>query len=264
MKELLLRTLTGLLLIFLVMGAIILGPLYFLAILVLIFGLGTRELLSLYDTRITAPVLLQVVSAGALLPLTYLLHTRTLSPVWLLIPMAGWIFGYLWSGFRIWGLLLFLWLTIPLTLFYSLGWTEDPAGYRHLVPLSVLILVWINDTFAYVAGRILGSRPMTPRLSPGKTWEGFFGGVVFTLAGGWIIWRISGSFTPVLWLVIAFLSAILGFAGDLFESGLKRRKNIKNMSGLLPGHGGVLDRFDSLLFVAVVIFVMFTFTGLLS
>ena len=264
MKELLLRTLTGLLLIFLVMGAIILGPVYFLAILVLIFGLGTRELFSLYGIKGTVQSLLTAVASGAILPLTYLMLDFSLSPLWFLFPLVLWIAGYLWTGLRHWGLLLLLWLAIPLSLFYSLGWTEEPTGYRHLVPLSLLILVWINDTFAYIVGRLLGSRPMTPALSPGKTWEGFVGGLAFTLAGGWVIWKITGSFSLTTWLLIALLSGVLGFAGDLFESGLKRRKNVKNMSSLLPGHGGVLDRFDSLLFVAVVIFVMLTLIGLAS
>jgi phosphatidate cytidylyltransferase len=105
---------------------------------------------------------------------------------------------------------------------------------------------------------------MTPVLSPGKTWEGFAGGALFSLLSGWFIWHYSGVYPLWTWLCIALLVSFLGLAGDLFESGLKRTVKVKNSGELLPGHGGVLDRFDSLLFVAPAVMILVILLKLLQ
>ena len=105
---------------------------------------------------------------------------------------------------------------------------------------------------------------MTPRLSPGKTWEGFVGGILFTLLAGWIIFRIFGQYTLGNWIWFSLIIGSLGLLGDLFESSLKRKMNVKNMGGLLPGHGGILDRFDSLLFVAPALLTLMVLIKLLQ
>jgi len=127
----------------------------------------------------------------------------------------------------------------------------------------VIALVWVNDTFAYLTGSLVGRHKMTPVLSPGKTWEGFAGGVIFTLLGGWIIWRITGMLGAGTWIAISLIVASLGLAGDLFESGLKRTVKVKDTGTLLPGHGGILDRFDSLLFVAPAVVILILLIKLL-
>jgi len=98
---------------------------------------------------------------------------------------------------------------------------------------------------------------MTPNLSPGKTWEGFAGGMLFTMLAGWIFYHFTGLHNPATWILAGAISALFGLTGDLFESGLKRKHNLKDSGGLLPGHGGILDRFDSLLFVAPAMFLLF-------
>ena len=148
------------------------------------------------------------------------------------------------------GLLSFLWLALPYSSFVALGWSTGDHGYQSTLPLSVIALVWVNDTFAYLTGSLIGKHKMTPLLSPGKTWEGFAGGMIFTLLATWIIFMITGILGEGTWLIIALIVASMGLAGDLFESGLKRSTKVKNAGKLLPGHGGILDRFDSLLFVA--------------
>ena len=97
---------------------------------------------------------------------------------------------------------------------------------------------------------------MTPKLSPGKTWEGFIGGVAFSLLGGWILFRVTGTFSGPVWVATGGLVGLLAVAGDLFESGLKRRFGVKDTGSLLPGHGGILDRFDSLLLAAPVLLLV--------
>jgi phosphatidate cytidylyltransferase len=187
-----------------------------------------------------------------------------ITPLWFLLPALLWMPGYLFSGQRTVAVLSFFWLAIPFSIFFALGWIPDSLSYSPLVPLSVISLVWINDTFAYLTGTLLGKHPMTPRLSPGKTWEGFSGGVLVTLLGGWIVYKISGSYSLGIWIACALVSSLLGLAGDLFESGVKRKMKVKDMSGLLPGHGGILDRFDSLLFVTPALLLLFFIQMLLQ
>jgi len=125
-----------------------------------------------------------------------------------------------------------------------------------MFPLLVLSLVWINDTFAYVAGNLIGKHKLTPHLSPGKTWEGFIGGLGFTLLGGWVVYRVTGEFASGTWIFLSLIIGVFGLMGDLFESRLKRRINVKDTGTLLPGHGGILDRFDSLLFAAPMVMLI--------
>lgn len=264
MKELILRTLTGILLIILVAGSILLGPLPFLGILMLIYYLAVKELLLVYNKDYSVPLLVMTISGALLLPMSYMVLQYQWSPFWYLLPSAIWIIGFSWSRFMSEGVLALFWLAIPLTSFYLLGWVLDTFQFQTLFPLAVIALVWINDTFAYVVGRLFGKHKLTPRLSPGKTWEGFLGGILFTLAGGWIIFLISGEFTLGSWFLFSLLIGSLGLVGDLFESSLKRKKNIKNMGELLPGHGGILDRFDSLLFVAPALLILLILLNLIQ
>lgn len=103
-------------------------------------------------------------------------------------------------------------------------------------------LVWTNDTLAYVFGRLLGRRKLMPSVSPGKTWEGFLGGVLSASGFAWIwtgYWEMS---------LLGGLTGVLATAGDLTESAWKRRRGLKDSGQMLPGHGGVLDRFDGFLY----------------
>lgn len=264
MKELILRTLTGILIIILVAGSITAGPGPFLGILLLIYGLGIKELFSVYHHEKSAPLLVMAISAGLLLPFTFMVLQYHWSTLWFILPMAGWVIGFIFSRFMGRGALILFWLAVPLTSFYLLGWIEETPEYRSLLPLSVIVLIWINDTFAYVVGNLLGKHKMTPRLSPGKTWEGFVGGILFSLLGGWIIFKISGEFTMGNWITFSLLVGVLGLMGDLYESSLKRKMNVKNMGELLPGHGGILDRFDSLLFSAPALLLLMVLINLIQ
>lgn len=257
MKELFLRTLTGISLIILVLGAILLGSAPFLGILIVVYTLSILELFSVFRQERMLPSLVMAVSSGLLLPVAFAIVQLHWSPLWFILPAAGWIPGYIRSRCSSIGLLILLWLAIPFTSFYLLGWADGTGQYHFLIPLSVIALVWIFDTFAYIVGSLLGRHKMTPRLSPSKTWEGFVGGLIFTVLAGWIVFKLAGKFSAGLWLCCSLIVVILGLTGDLFESGLKRQKQVKNMGSLLPGHGGVLDRFDSLLFVAPVLLLFF-------
>jgi len=129
----------------------------------------------------------------------------------------------------------------------ALLWIRERAGLNLLI--WVFIVTWSTDIGAYFAGRTFGKRKLAPSISPNKTVEGLWGGVAATalLGGAWVL--VTGLETALL--VLAPLLAIAAQAGDLFESGMKRRAGVKDSGAWLPGHGGVLDRLDGLVRVAV-------------
>jgi phosphatidate cytidylyltransferase len=122
--------------------------------------------------------------------------------------------------------------------------------YTPMFLIGVILLIWVNDTFAYLWGSLFGKRKLLERVSPGKTWEGTILGALSTFGAGFIIssWEdyAEGMFWPLLGLMIPVAATI----GDLAESHLKRIAGVKDSGNIMPGHGGVLDRFDSLLFVS--------------
>ena len=127
--------------------------------------------------------------------------------------------------------------------------TQAPAGSMHL--LWLLLVVWATDIFAYLVGRTLGGPKLAPRISPGKTWSGLCGGVVGAgLTGGVAAMALGAGFG--LAAMVGALLALVGQGGDLFESALKRQAGVKDSGHLIPGHGGLLDRIDGLVFAAPV------------
>lgn len=118
------------------------------------------------------------------------------------------------------------------------------SGYA--VPLIIIGSIWINDTMAYIVGSLIGKTPLSA-ISPKKTWEGTIGGIILAVAVMWGLGSLSQSSSAWLWAVIALIAAITGTLGDLLESKLKRLANVKDSGSFMPGHGGFLDRFDSLL-----------------
>lgn len=114
--------------------------------------------------------------------------------------------------------------------------------------LTVFILVWISDTFAYLVGRKWGKHPLASKISPKKTVEGFVGGAIFTVPFSILLSHIFPFMATIHFVMLAILVVIFGNLGDLFESKIKRSLNIKDSGTRLGGHGGFLDRFDSILF----------------
>lgn len=144
----------------------------------------------------------------------------------------------------------------PVLPFIILIVLNESSVYRPLLGLAI-ILSAMHDTGSYIAGNLFGRHLIAPHVSPGKTWEGLCGGIVLTLIVFMgIMWYIKA---PVDGLYIAGLSAatsVVAFLGDLFESWLKRIAKIKDSGSILPGHGGLLDRFDSILFVASFFYII--------
>jgi len=127
--------------------------------------------------------------------------------------------------------------------------------YEQSVILTLIILIWVNDSFAFFVGKNLGKRKLFESVSPKKTVEGFFGGVLFSLIAAFILSYFCDFLSLTNLIVISLIASILGTAGDLVESKFKRQANTKDSGTIMPGHGGILDRLDSLLFVAPFVYL---------
>lgn len=114
---------------------------------------------------------------------------------------------------------------------------------------GMFILTWMNDTFAYLSGRIAGKTKLFERISPNKTWEGTIGGAVFTILAGIAVGYLFDPQHILFWIVAALIIAPCAILGDLLESLFKRNVNVKDSGNIMPGHGGILDRFDATFFV---------------
>lgn len=217
----------------------------------------------------------------------YLLIELITSGSVLVFPLLA-LSGIFWVGFVPWSLRHVsigplqhkpLFLLSGLILMPAAGLALTAAQEQGIVfLLSVVAICWAADIFAYVFGKLFGKRKLAPRISPGKSWEGAVGGTLTVIALSWGIVYLAGEIPLLentwqyqasqkwpaalftLWLVA--LSAI-SIAGDLFESLLKRRVNLKDSSGLLPGHGGVLDRIDAQLPVLPLAMLLIGATGAL-
>lgn len=148
-----------------------------------------------------------------------------------------------------------LYIAMPFSLINILAFEISPDGMTHhfdkLLPLSIFIFLWINDTGAYCSGSLFGKHKLFPRISPGKTWEGSIGGGIFVLIAAAIISYFANngasahSLNVIEWMGLGLTVVFFGTWGDLVESLFKRTLGIKDSGNIMPGHGGMLDRFDS-------------------
>ncbi len=155
----------------------------------------------------------------------------------------------------------FLYIILPITFMIDLGThnLEREIAYSPLIPCMIIFSIWINDTAAYLVGSFIGKTPFS-KISPKKTWEGTIGGVVICIAlvafvGSYFV--NNPQLTKINWVITASICAIFGTMGDLLESKLKRMANIKDSGSIMPGHGGFLDRFDSILIATPMVWLYF-------
>ena len=128
--------------------------------------------------------------------------------------------------------------------------------YEPSIILGCFILIWVNDSFAYIVGKSFGKQKLFYSISPHKTVEGFLGGLLFCCISASIVSRyIDETLTTPNWLIIAIIVSVFGTLGDLIESKLKRESNVKDSGKIIPGHGGILDRLDSIIFASPYIYL---------
>ncbi len=155
-----------------------------------------------------------------------------------------------------------IYITMPIVMMIDVAhkwhiYTTDNTNYVEflkIIPCLIIFSIWINDTMAYLVGSVIGKTPFS-KISPKKTWEGTVGGAILCV----IVISLIAYFTELIKVkdaaIIAALCAIFGTLGDLFESKLKRMANVKDSGSFMPGHGGFLDRFDSLLFAVPAVWI---------
>jgi len=127
--------------------------------------------------------------------------------------------------------------------------------FSPLLLLGCFILIWVNDSFAYLVGKNFGKQKLFPRISPKKTVEGFLGGLFFSCVASFFISVYTNELTFNRWLILAIIMSVFGTLGDLIESKFKRQAEVKDSGIIMPGHGGLLDRLDSIIFAAPFIYL---------
>ena len=256
MSNLITRAITGFFFALIVLGSIVMGD----NVQAVVFGvfllLGMWEYARLFqNTEYKQIPLLTTVIGAYIYTIIILLNLRIIEATAFYYSIYSLVFIYflveLWRkqkqpiasiGVFVFGI---IYLVIPFGLINKLM-TEDENNFPIII--GMILLIWSNDTFAYLIGRKLGKTPLFERISPKKTWEGTIGGISFTLVTGLLIYYISGTYSPLFWFVAACIVAPTAIYGDLLESLFKRSLNIKDSGKILPGHGGILDRFDAVLF----------------
>ena len=265
MKELLIRSVSGLL-----MGIVLLTCVYvsqwtWAALLLFIIVVGTFEMSRLLKMNTPTGIIIGETLSIGFFVLPALVALQVIALRWLLFEMLIVMMPFLYALFSVkhdakpiftylYASLAFLSLPSSLMLFM---YREDPYGTLAGPRLIILVfcLLWVNDIFAYLTGKLLGKHKLFPRISPGKTIEGSIGGLVFAMASLIVFCHYSGWFPISHAVGLAIIAVVFGTLGDLCESMLKRQAGMKDSGKLIPGHGGILDRFDSIMFSVPFIFV---------
>ncbi|MCX6273325.1 MAG: phosphatidate cytidylyltransferase [Bacteroidetes bacterium] len=268
MNNLATRTISGAVFVVIIIGSVLWHPIVFCGVFWVISMLGLKEFYGIVEKDGIQPNLLMGYFAGSVLYLSlsffahHLLWKYTLPVLLLNFPLIGFVFlsalfkksekPFTNAALTLTGI---LYIPLPLALlnyFYYPGLAHLKAD--SLLLISLFSLIWINDTFAYLSGMLFGRHLLFPRISPKKTWEGSLGGAIFSLIAAWCFSLFSQTLSFHQWTIFAILVIVFGSLGDLTESMLKRSYGLKDSGNIMPGHGGVLDRFDATLGAAPVAF----------
>jgi len=251
----------------LVVSAILVHPVYFGVVFLLLSLLTVREFMHLQKASIVQTILAMLLAAvlfvayyrhGGLTFWTLLAYNSLL-----IVSLVYELFAKAENPIHNWGNVLISQAMIAL----PFAMMNPILGTNKYLLLSLFVLIWINDSGAYIIGSLMGKRKcgnhkMFPRVSPNKSWEGLIGGALFALLGGYVLYQV-GWFDAAhghhaLWFAMVFAALVSGFGtlGDLMESLYKRTIGVKDSGKLMPGHGGALDRFDSLMLATPVIYLL--------
>ena len=190
------------------------------------------------------------------LPISVLLYLLILISSAIFIKRQDILHGIIYSGFGQ------MYITMPMSLLLFMSYffpgESSGAGYHYAPVLAIFVFIWVNDTAAYFFGSLLGKRKLMEHISPKKSVEGFIAGILFTVIASLVFARIYEDYSVVFWIGSGVVTALFGTMGDLFESLIKRTSAVKDSGNLIPGHGGILDRIDSLLIAIPAIYLYFT------
>lgn len=266
------RAITGLFFVIVMVGSNLLGPIVFNGFYVLLSLLCLYEFYGLVKEHAAKPNMMMGVLNGVLLSTAFIsifwanryslpdLHNAGGYRILFLAPvtLAGIFITELFRNtdkpfnniaFTIIGIMLTI---VPFIFFQAIAYLHGDFNFHY--PLAFLIMLWANDTGAYLTGRAFGRHKLFERHSPKKTWEGFIGGVLISAVAAFVISRFYTEMAWPQWVIMAVIIGTFGTMGDLVESMFKRSINVKDSGGILPGHGGLLDRFDGLFIAAPVVY----------
>lgn len=261
MRNFIQRAITGVLFVAVLVSSILYSPMSFGVLFALISGLTMLEFNHLLNVHVkkveinkTIPVL-----GGVYLFFAFMGYCMDVLPSVVFIPylflllylFIGELYAKKESPLDNWAYTMFgqLYIALPFALlnvlaFHNVG-SQNGVEYNPMLPLSVFIFLWLNDTGAYCVGSLLGKHRLFERISPKKSWEGSIGGGLVALGTAWILASYFPFMTVAQWMGLALVVVIFGTWGDLTESLFKRQLGVKDSGTILPGHGGMLDRFDS-------------------
>ncbi|MGB2128040.1 MAG: phosphatidate cytidylyltransferase [Flavicella sp.] len=155
--------------------------------------------------------------------------------------------------------ILLVYTVVPYIFIVKIPYTNLNNTYEYIVILMTFILIWANDSFAYLIGKSIGKHKLFERISPNKTIEGFVGGVLATMTISYIIGNYFQILTPIQWSIVGAIVSIFGVLGDLIASQFKRITKVKDTGKIIPGHGGIIDRLDSAIFASPFIYIYLKF-----
>ena len=265
MQNLYTRTITGVFFVALIIGSLILHPLAFVAVIFLVMLTGLLEFYhmarhqDIYPQRVVGCVVGSIIY---LIPA--LAALGIISPVsiaFLPLLLFAFFIAELYRNKQnslqniAFGIFSVVYISIPLSILIFLVSSIVTNNQPHWhIAFSFFIILWSHDTFAYLTGMVLGKHKLFEKISPKKTWEGTIGGMIFGLLAAFLLSLFFKELSTFQWLFAAMIINISGTFGDLSESMLKRNFNVKDSGNIFPGHGGVLDRFDAVLFAAPALF----------
>ncbi|MFO8000751.1 MAG: phosphatidate cytidylyltransferase [Marinilabilia sp.] len=252
------RILTGLVFVLAIIIGLWWHPLAYMTIFAVVVFLGMVEFIKMVRGLETRVRIFWALAIGMFVYLSsFLMFYAGIHPRWfiVIVPLVGGIFltelYYKDSNSLLniaTTLIVPLYVALPFAFLHHMAFFGGEYGFELL--FGFFLMVWINDSGAYLVGNWLGRKKLFPSVSPKKTWEGAVGGFLLTLIVAWGNYEFLGVVGLIDWFVIGTFVSVLGTYGDLTESMLKRSVNIKDSGHVLPGHGGVLDRFDAVFFSA--------------
>ncbi len=267
MTSFLKRTISGALFITLIIGAILLGQYTFSLVFFVLMELTMLEFYKLsFKARVKPQHYFGMTLGAVVFAINYFFAIGTIGNYIFLgiIPLVLSIF--LIEIYRnhqkpmhniAYTLLGIIYVAFPFSLlnYFVLSHSSYSIGFEYHILLGYFIMLWANDTGAYVVGLSIGRNKLFPRISPKKSWEGLVGGLFFSVLAAWILSMFYYDISLSHWIAIGLITAISGVFGDLVESMFKRSVGVKDSGKIMPGHGGLLDRFDCVLISAPIVFV---------
>ena len=261
MNETLTRTLSGLVYIILLVGATLISHESFLVLFCTFLIICTAEFCDLVKLKKTVPVVLAVIGFVLFSYFNTFSKTNDLlltgATLFISIRLLFFLFNDKRQHFDKQSKYVFLigYVILPIIILTKIPYSG--TIFKPQILIGIFIIIWTNDTFAYIVGKSIGKTKLYEKISPKKTLEGFFGGLIFAVISGILIALYYTKQPVYVWVSLALITSVFGTLGDLIESKFKRIAGVKDSGKIMPGHGGILDRLDSIIFASPFIFLFY-------